>query len=118
MTASFLVSTVAGCSGPGFTDGRGINTKFNCPRGLAFSKNGGILVADTANHCIRRVTLAGRSPAHVETFAGVHGLPGYRDGEAANALFNSPRSVSVSDGGTIYVADTGNYRIRTVSSQQ
>ena len=113
--SAFVVSTVAGCSEPGFADGIGINTKFNCPRGLAFSKTGGILVADRANHCIRKVTITGYSPAHVETFAGVHGQLGYRDGEAAKALFNGPRSLSVSDDGTVYVTDTDNHRIRTVS---
>lgn len=118
MAASYLVSTVAGCLQPGFTDGRGVNTKFNCPRGLAFSRSGGIIVADKGNHCIRRVTITGRSPAHVETFAGCHGQAGYQDGDEANALFNSPRSVSVSDSGTVYVADTGNYRLRTIDNSK
>ena len=112
--SDFVVSTVAGCLEQGFLDGRGINTKFNTPLGLAFSKDGGILIADRSNHCIRKVCVSGGSPARVETFAGVPGLSGYRDGEAANALFESPYSVSVSDDGTVYVADSGNYRLRTV----
>ena len=113
--SAFVVSTVAGCWEGGCTDGRGISTKFNSPHGLAFTRDGGILVADTSNHCIRKVTITGRSPAQVETFAGVPGQPGYRDGEGANALFCKPSSVSVSDDGTVYVADTENYRLRTVS---
>ena len=104
--SAYVVSTVAGCSEAGFIDGRGINTKFNTPLGLAFSKDGGILVADECNHCIRKVIVTGRSPAYVETFAGVPGQSGHRDGKAAKALFNNPHSVSVSDDGTVYVADT------------
>ena len=90
---------------------------FNYPFGLAFSKDGGILIADHCNHCIRKVTVTGRSPAHVETFAGVPGQSGYKDGHAAKALFNNPCSVSVSDCGTVYVTDYGNNRIRSVSYQ-
>ena len=112
--SDFVVSTVVGCLEEGFLDGRGINAKFCAPLGLAFNKDGGILTADRWNHCIRKVTINGGSPAQVETFAGVPGQSGYRDGEAANALFNAPCSVSVSNDGTVYVADSGNYRLRTV----
>ena len=113
--SAYVVSTVAGCSEAGFIDGRGVNTKFKYPIGLAFSKDSGILIADYSNHCIRKVIVTGRSPAYVETFAGVPGQSGHRDEKAAKALFSSPYSVSVSDSGTVYVADFGNHRIRSVS---
>ena len=112
---AYVVSTVAGCSEKGFIDGRGIDTKFNLPLGLAFSKDGGILVADCFNHCIRKVTGTGRSPAYVVTFAGVRGQGDYRDDEMGKALFEYPWSIAVSEDGTVYVADHGNNRIRSVS---
>ena len=113
--SAFEVSTVAGCLESGFIDGRGINTRFNRPLGLALTYDGEILIADTNNHCIRKVTITGHCPAHVETFAGVPGNAGYKDGEASEALFNAPWSLCARDDGTVYVADTRNYRIRTVS---
>ena len=110
------VSTVAGSAEKGFEDGRGINAKFNSPLGLAFSKDGGILIADYMNHCIRKVVLAGSAPAHVETFAGIPGQYGHRDGDASQALFHFPSSIAVASDGTVYVADPGNKRTRKVST--
>jgi hypothetical protein len=112
----YVVSTVAGCSDAGFDDGRGPNTKFNDPVGLDFSKDGGILVADRFNHCIRKVTVTGSSPAYVETFAGVPCQAGNKDGKVGTAMFNHPTSVSVSDDGTVYVTDSYNHRIVLIDS--
>lgn len=47
------------------------------------------------------------------TLAGGNGA-GYRDGAGAQARFNSPQGVAVDANGTVYVADTGNHRIRMV----
>lgn len=116
MESAFEVTTVAGSLDSGFMDGRGINAHFNRPLGLALTYDGDILIADTNNHCIRKVTIAEHSPADVETFAGVPGQAGYRDGKASEALFNAPWSLSTRADGTVYVADTRNYRIRTIDS--
>jgi hypothetical protein len=50
----------------------------------------------------------------VTTFAG-RGTPGFADGAAAQALFQSPQSVAV-DGNALYVADTLNHRIRRIAN--
>lgn len=93
-----------------------MNAKCKTPRGLDFTKDDGIVIADRDNHCIRKVTLhrRDRSSVHIQTIAGVAGLNGYRDGDADQALFSNPFSVAVGSDSLVYVADTGNRRIRTV----
>ena len=56
----------------------------------------------------------GAGRGNLSTVAG-EGSCGHRDGSRAKAQFNLPRGVAVStDGGTLYVADTANHRIRAV----
>ena len=71
-------------------------------------------MADTNNHRIRRIGPAGE----VTTLAGppeAGYAAGYADGPAADARFQSPRSVAVDDAGNVYVADTGNHCVRVIS---
>ncbi|MEI9953104.1 MAG: N,N-dimethylformamidase beta subunit family domain-containing protein [Pseudomonadota bacterium] len=48
-------------------------------------------------------------------FAG-SGEPGYADGPAATARFNSPSGVAVGPAGELYVCDSGNHLLRKISS--
>ena len=94
-----------------FRDGPGDRARFFEPRGIALDQNGNILVADSLNHRIRRVSPDGE----VSTVAG--GELGYRDGPASQALFNMPMGIATDMGGNIFVADTGNHCIRKISPQ-
>ena len=51
----------------------------------------------------------------VSTMAG-SGSASYGDGVGASAMFYDPIGVSVDSSGTVYVGDTGNNRIRKISS--
>src|SRR4030095_13057043 len=104
------VTTLAG-GVQGFADGSGAEAYFNPPPALAFDPAGNILVADTGNNRIRRVTPEGL----VSTVAG-DGTPGYADGHAAQARFNGPVGIAVDGHGVIYVADTYNDRIRKITA--
>jgi streptogramin lyase len=55
-----FVTTLAGGSLPGFRDAQGTAAAFNTPSGLIVGRDGTLLVADTGNDAIRRVTRAGR----------------------------------------------------------
>ncbi|HJP93059.1 MAG TPA: NHL repeat-containing protein [Pyrinomonadaceae bacterium] len=103
------VTTVAGGE-EGFSDGVGAAASFNTPSGLALSPDGDLLVADTGNNRIRKITPEGQ----VSTVAG-DGTAGYIDGPAAQARFNGPIGVAVDSQGNIYVADTYNDRIRLIT---
>jgi sugar lactone lactonase YvrE len=112
VTPAGIVTTLAGNPGVyGFADGTGTNAKFYTPSGLAFGPDGNLYVADSSNHCIRKVTLAGV----VTTIAGNQGVNGYADGTGTDALFNGPWALTVDASGDIYVADLYNQRIRKVT---
>jgi sugar lactone lactonase YvrE len=85
--------------------------EFNAPLGVALDKDGNVYVADTYNDRVRVIDKGGQ----VRTVAGSNG-PGYADGGALDAArFDTPCGVAVSDAGDIYVADTGNDRLRKIT---
>ncbi len=85
--------------------------RFNYPTGLALDGGNNLYVADTLNNVIRKIDTKG----NVTTVAGVPGSSGYQNGVAGQALFNAPTGIAVSeDGHRIYVADTGNHRVRLI----
>jgi len=90
----------------GYKDGAKANARFNRPAGIA-NGPGGVYVADSNNHAIRRVAGDGR----VRTVAGGNG-PGFADGSGRNVKFFHPMGVAVGPIGEVYVADMGNNAIR------
>ncbi|CAM9983282.1 unnamed protein product [Ectocarpus sp. 6 AP-2014] len=54
---------------------------------------------------------------YVFTLAGGSGEAGYADGSGTTALFNDPQDVAVDAHANVYVADTGNHRIRRISPE-
>jgi uncharacterized protein (TIGR03437 family) len=109
------VSTVAGSgfykfSGDG---GAAIGASLNGPQGLAADSAGRFYLADLRNHRVRRVNAAGV----IATVAG-NGTQGYSgdNGPAAAAALNSPAAVALDAIGNIYVADTGNNRVRKIDA--
>ncbi len=103
------VTTVAGNGAAGNADGAAADARFNGPIGVAVGRDGRLIVADTYNDSIREITRDGR----VQTIAGGSGN-GYRDGDAMQALFDTPSGVAIDDDGVIFVADTGNDAIRRI----
>jgi len=81
----------------------------NSPAGVAVDTNGLVYIADTANNRILRIDANG----NIYRIAGTD-VAGY-GGEgalAAGAPLNAPSAVAVDTAGNVYVADTGNHRIR------
>jgi len=109
ITPRGAVSTLAGGK-KGYEDGIDTEAQFNLPTDVAVDSDDSIYVADTLNHCVRKVTPAGE----VSTLAGI-GTEGYRDGPGSEARFNYPTGVAVNFDGNIYVADTNSYRIRKIT---
>jgi sugar lactone lactonase YvrE len=104
-----VVTTLAG-SDSGFLNATGINAKFSGPRGIILDNTGNLLVADSGNHKIRKITPSGE----VTTFAG--NSMGFQDGTLETTLFNFPTSLGKDLLGNIYVVDTLNHSIRKISS--
>ena len=110
ITPAGVVSTLAGSTTAGATDGTGATASFNHPVGVAVTPAGDIIVADTDNNEIRMVTPAGV----VSTLAGST-TAGSADGTGSAASFYHPTGVAVNASGDIYVADYGNNEIREVT---
>jgi DNA-binding beta-propeller fold protein YncE len=88
--------------------------RFDTPTGLALDADGqNLYVADTENHLIRKIELAG---GNVTTIAGRAGRPGFIDGPLSEARFNAPSAIAAGSGGSIFVADTGNNTIRLINT--
>jgi sugar lactone lactonase YvrE len=106
------ISTLAGYAGQAGNDGTGSAACFNNPWGVAVDSSGNLYVADTANHTIRKIGSGGV----VTTLAGLAGVSGSADGTNSGARFRAPQGVAVDSSGNVYVADTGNYTIRKITS--
>lgn len=104
--ATFLAG---GTGTSGFADGVGAAARFNRPYGMAVLADQSILVADSGNHRIRRVQMDGT----VTTFAGT-GAQGSANGFTTDATFNTPQALALGADGSVYVADTGNSRVRRI----
>ncbi len=111
ITPAGVVSTLAGSGVAGNGNGTGIGASFNAPAALAVDALTNVYVADYGNHQIRQITPAGV----VSTLAG-SGAAGYTDAIGTNSFFNQPSGIAIDNLGTLYVADSGNNMIRTVTS--
>ncbi len=106
------VTTLAGTAGiSGDIDDIGTAASFNEPWSICLDTNGDLLVADTKNNKIRKIT----SDGTVTTIAGT-GNFGANDGNAGNATFANPSGIAVDEQGNIYVADHQTHIIRKIST--
>jgi sugar lactone lactonase YvrE len=110
ITPAGVVTTLAGSGKPAFADGDGVAASFHRPHGVSLDKNKNVLVADTDNHLIRKITPSGV----VTTLAGSE-TAGYADGVGTEAQFKNPTGLAVGGLGNLYVADAGNHRIRKIT---
>lgn len=108
------ITTFAGTGARGFTgdSGRATSAALNRPVALAVDASGGLLICDQGDERVRRV-----SAGVIATVAGdgVQGFAG--DGGAATAAeLNEPSGIAAAANGTLFIADTGNQRVRAVSA--
>lgn len=113
ISSAGVVSTLAGSAGnDGSLDGVGTNALFFQPQGIAVDNSGNVIVADTLNHTIRKVSGAGV----VTTIAGLPENPGSSDGTNSKARFNWPMGVAVDATGNIFVCDYFNHTVRKIAA--
>ena len=81
---------------------------------VAFAPNGDVYVADARNHRICRID---RLTGKITTIAG-DGSAGFDGdgGQAAQAALDSPVALAVAANGDLYIADTGNNRVRMLKA--
>lgn len=109
-----LASSIDTYVGGGIGDGGPAIDAAIDPRGIALGSPTAneLYIADGRNHRIRRIDPAGR----IDTIAGT-GIAGFAGdgGSALNAKFNFPLDVARDGAGNLYVADSGNNRIRKIT---
>ena len=95
---------------PGYADSANpVNARFANPQGILLLPDGTLLVADSGNHALRRVTTNGV----VTTVAGTPPTPGRADGIGQQAQFNAPAGMALdAANGVVYIADLLNDSIR------
>jgi len=111
-----VVKTIAGkIFLNGFKDGDALDALFSEPCGSSLDLAGNLVIADAYNHCIRKFII---SENRVVTIAGVPGVKGKEDSPIPlKATFYNPWDLEIDKvNGDIYVADTGNYLIRKITS--
>eukprot|EP00741_Cyanophora_paradoxa_P012846 tig00020629_g12405.t1 len=115
--AERVVVTVAGTGHAGYADGDALlEAAFNFPTSVAFDPtDGGVLVSDSRNHCIRKISPDFR---RVETVAGSPGRAGYSDGPAREARFDGPEGLAIGPGGWCLLADSDNNAVRALSPRR
>jgi len=104
------VTSVAGDGVADVRDGPSSLARFSDPFGVAVAADRSIYVADGGRaQRVRRIAPDGT----VTTVAG--GEPGFRDGAASAARFDTPSGLAFDAGGGLLVADTGNNAIRRIA---
>jgi len=109
---SGTITTIAGTGKAGFSgDGStALSAAFSTPGALAVDPSGAVLVVDQDNNRIRRVVPGGV----VTTIAG-QTLSIGDSGAATLARLTNPGGTAVDAAGNLYIADTGQNRIRKVT---
>ena len=109
-----VITTVAGNGGFSFfgDNGPATSAQLYHPEGVAVDSGGSLYIADSGNQLVRKV-----SNGVITAVAG-NGTPGFSgdNGPAIDAQLSGPNGVAVDSAGNLYIADSGNFRIRKVSN--
>ena len=115
--ATGIISTIAGTEhqDDGGDGGPATQAHLNGPHGVALDAAGNVYIGDYYGHRVRKVDAA---TGTISTIAGLGWPPGYSGdgGPATEAQLGEASGVAVDGSGNVYIADTGNHRIRKVDA--
>jgi sugar lactone lactonase YvrE len=115
VNTSGIINTVVGNGTAGFNGDfqSATDAEINAPAGVAVDSAGNFYIADTTNNRVRKVDTDGM----ITTVTG-DGNANYEGdgGSAVSAEVNAPTDVAVDAAGNIYIADSGNNRVRKVDT--
>ena len=110
--ARYLIRSVAGSAE--LSDGTlAINASLSAPSGVTLDAFGNVYVTEASDHRIRKIEPSGVITTVAGSRARGYGGDG---GPAAEARLASPRGVAADALGNLYVAETGNQRIRRIDA--
>jgi trimeric autotransporter adhesin len=108
-----VITTIAGTGQAGYSGDGGLATeaRVNAPEHVAVDAAGNVYIEDTGNNCIRMIDQNGI----ITTVVGMRGA-GFRGdgGPAIAARLFQPSGMFLTPGGILYIADSGNNRVRRV----
>ncbi len=110
-----VITTIAGTGieGSRGDGGPAMLAQFREPGALAFDASGNLYIADSADQRIRLIS-AGTNTITTVAGRGVAGFSG-DGGPAKDATINRPMALAVDPAGNLYIADSGNMRVRKVA---
>lgn len=113
---TFEVTTIAGTGVAGHSGdgGSALQASLNYPIDIAVANDNTIYIADTKNHCVRRISPDGI----INTVAGIPTQAGKStDGKpATSSQLNHPRGLCLTADNVLYIADTYNNRVVKVEN--
>ena len=115
VNTSGVITTIAGdgaSGGPLSAPGPATSVALDRPSAVVVSSSGDVYVADSSANEVLELSPSGR----LSVFAGT-GVAGYSGdgGPATQAELSFPTALALSSNGDLYIADSGNNRIRMVS---
>ncbi len=114
ISASGIISTIAGTGVSGYSGDGGAATvaNLNRPSGLAADGTGNLYIADCSNNAIRKVSVTGI----ITTYAGTGGSGSSGDGgPATTAHVFQPFGVAADPAGNVYVAESPSNKVRKIT---
>lgn len=112
IAADGAITTLAGTGVSGYSGdgGPAVKAELNQPSGIAVDSSGAVFIADSNNHRIRKVATDGT----ITTIAGTGCCYSGDGGPATSAQLNSPHGLFMDASSNLFIADSGNNRIRKV----
>jgi sugar lactone lactonase YvrE len=110
---SGVITTIAGSGRVGFNGdgGPATDARMNAPEHVAVDDEGNVYIEDTGNNCIRMVDVNGI----ITTVVGMRGGGFVGDGGPADeARLSEPSGMLLTPDGVLFIADSGNNRVRRV----
>lgn len=108
------IRTVAGTGKAGLSgdDGPALKATLNGPKHLCMDRDGNVIIADSANHAVRKYVVKDGTIVRVAG-TGKKGSQG-GDGPPLAAQLNEPHGVYVSPAGELFIVDSNNHRVLKV----
>ena len=113
--ASGIAHRIAGTGKKGFTGdgGPALAATLSGPKGLSVAPDGSVYVADTENHCIRRIDVKAGT---IDTVAGDGQKGDGPDGSPPSCKLSRPHGIFVDSDGDIFIGDTESNKVRVIRS--
>ncbi|MHB8576679.1 MAG: serine/threonine-protein kinase, partial [Dehalococcoidia bacterium] len=110
-----IASLLAGSGKAGYAEGRSDQAQLSAPKGVAIDGSGTLFFTDSDNNRVRKLSADGTTSLLAGPPVSVTATRGLANGTKDTVRFTTPWGIAVDKQGNVYVADTGNNRIRKIA---